>query len=82
MYYVEEYGKLHKLKDDRKRIGGIDSNHEFKNHIFEANLEITLFYFTTDGFSDQHNQNRTKLGCDYFQKVLRKISNLLLKHKK
>ncbi|TAG88980.1 MAG: hypothetical protein EAZ20_07515 [Bacteroidetes bacterium] len=75
MYYVEN-NCFNKLKGDRKRIGGIDPNYEFQNQVVDTNLDSTLFYFTTDGFPDQHDQNRKKLGSDYFQQALKDISCL------
>lgn len=64
------------LKESRKSIGGKASNHlEFE----ECKMQLkndTMIYLYSDGFIDQNDQERRRLGSDAFKKILNNISSL------
>jgi len=67
MYFDEE---MNVLKGNRILVGGHDRKSvEFDNQAF--NLPInTLFYLYSDGFIDQHNAIRQRIGSSNFKKML------------
>lgn len=79
LYYFTKDGVLHQIEGSKKAIGG----HQRKNRKFENNtLQLekdTILYLTTDGFMDQNNSKRKKIGKILFLKFLSGISNLPLK---
>ncbi len=97
LYFVEKSNSVPKLsiiKGDRRSIGGRTR----KNKVQFTNNEIilekgSLIYLTTDGFADQPNPERKKIGSVQLQKVLEKnalhiitkqkieLLSLLRKHK-
>ncbi len=65
------------IKGDRKSIGGVKN---FRNKIDFTNKEINLnkgetFYLTTDGFIDQNNYERKRLGTKQLLKLLSQHKN-------
>jgi serine phosphatase RsbU (regulator of sigma subunit) len=64
-------GKVQELRGDRQPIGGTerDKGRVFANH----NLLMQrgdLLYLSTDGFFDQHSEQRTKFGKNMFKEIL------------
>jgi serine phosphatase RsbU (regulator of sigma subunit) len=74
MYYFEN-NQLNIIKGDKMRIGGISPTFHFGNKVFETKLQNTKFYFATDGYTDQNNEKREKIGTHNLQKILENIAN-------
>ncbi|PWJ39240.1 SpoIIE family protein phosphatase [Sediminitomix flava] len=77
--YFHTKNELQELKGDRRAIGGIKRSQkatkQFTNH--EVLLEKgDMLYLTTDGFQDQHNGERDKLGSVKFKQLLDYSSKL------
>jgi hypothetical protein len=60
MYYVLNDNVV-ELKGDKQYIGGRNLNVEFIDKTVELPL-ATPFYLFTDGYIDQNNENRDKIG--------------------
>ncbi len=69
------------LKTTRKSIGGIQS--EFNNEIFVTkSIKIpknSMIYLTSDGFIDQHNDARKRIGTPKLLEIIRKINNMTVR---
>ena len=71
LYYIEkEADQLTEIKGDRVSIGGYKSHHHtFTNH--EIYLPVgTNLYLSTDGFADQNNELRKRIGSARLKKFL------------
>lgn len=74
--------KLESIRGDRRSIGGfIKKNVGFTNKEFEVSTGTTL-YLTTDGFIDQSNPERKRIGSAALKSELQKICKLPLKAQK
>jgi len=63
-------------KGDRKLIGGNSSNtKEFTNQEVEVR-KGTILYLATDGYSDQHNDNRKSFSRRRFYQLLENVADL------
>jgi len=77
-YNVSDSNEIITIKGDRKSIGGVRIKKNvvpFSNTILDLKKDDTL-YLTTDGFTDQNNPERTKMGTEKFVSTLEKISKL------
>ncbi|TAH29968.1 MAG: hypothetical protein EAZ06_04920 [Cytophagales bacterium] len=75
-YYQNEELKI--IKGTRKSIGGVYStNQTFENHTIILENNTTL-YLSTDGFSDQNDEQRKKIGDKYFYHILNEIQSFSL----
>ncbi|MEO1655960.1 MAG: SpoIIE family protein phosphatase, partial [Bacteroidota bacterium] len=79
LFYIRpNYTEIQEIKGDRLSIGGqLKGNQSFTRHeiILE---EQTLIYIGSDGFEDQNNAKRKKLGKSRLKRNLLKIANLPL----
>jgi serine phosphatase RsbU (regulator of sigma subunit) len=69
-YFKNGENQLHTIKGTRKSIGGKLSE---KKHFIEENLTLSkgdAFYLTTDGYTDQNNEQFQKLGTQNFLKFI------------
>lgn len=72
IYYWEKSKNalsIQSIKGSRKSIGGIQNKQEFEKHTMILSKGDVL-YLGTDGFVDQHNSNRKKLGTQRFTTTL------------
>lgn len=82
MYYIENQSLI-KVSGDKIRVGGKEyKTFEVANQYFTMPLENAQLYFITDGFYDQNNALRKKLGLVALQELLRNNFNLSLKAQK
>lgn len=76
IYFDAFENELVYLKSTRRSIGGIQS--EFNVEKFETseiNIPLNSYiYLTTDGFVDQHNDARIRIGTSIFNKIIGDIS--------
>jgi serine phosphatase RsbU (regulator of sigma subunit) len=78
-YYVEaNSNQVKTLEGDRKSIGGIQlESRQFTNQ--QVNLPIgSLIYMGTDGYVDQNDARRRRLGEDRFKKMISEVADLRL----
>lgn len=61
--------KLLELKGDRISIGGTKPNKQFKNQAYFLPQGTTV-YLSTDGYIDQSNEQRKRLGSKLFKSIL------------
>ncbi len=76
LYYVQN-AELKTLKGSKKNIGG---NYEAKEDFENTSVILpkgTNLYLYTDGFADQNNAERNKIGSDRLRKTLLENTNLL-----
>ncbi len=83
-YFEKEKNKLTRIKGDRKTIGGkirINSLTHFSNKeiVLQKN---DLLYLTTDGYVDQNNKERQKIGSPKLKEILNNIANKQLMEQK
>ncbi len=83
-YFEKEKNKLTRIKGDRKTIGGkirINSLTHFSNKeiVLQKN---DLLYLTTDGYVDQNNKERQKIGSPKLKEILNNIANKPLSEQK
>jgi len=76
--------KLERVKGTNKSIGGILQT---RSKVIFSNTEIKLtkgdiIYLSTDGYIDQNNKERTRLGTLRFSKIINRISQLPLETQK
>jgi serine phosphatase RsbU (regulator of sigma subunit)/ligand-binding sensor domain-containing protein len=81
LYYYQN-GSLGMLEEDRKAIGGIQNE---QRHF--TNKEIILqagdmLYLTSDGYTDQNNAKRKKLGADKFCRLVEANTHLKMQEQK
>ncbi len=60
LYYVEN-ANLVEIRGDKQYIGGQALRQDFINQVFTLPID-TAFYLFSDGFADQNNEQRIKLG--------------------
>jgi serine phosphatase RsbU (regulator of sigma subunit) len=66
---------LQEIRGERKSIGGKQNeNKQFKTHTFELE-KGSLVYLSTDGFADQNNLQRKKIGEESFKALLLKSAH-------
>jgi len=75
LYYLDNsFGEIQELKADRMSIGGVNYTKEKEFTVQTINLlKNDLIYFSTDGFIDQNNIERKRLGSKTFVEYLNKI---------
>jgi serine phosphatase RsbU (regulator of sigma subunit) len=66
-------GEFFELKGDRKNLGGDGNSNEFQNQCFEVPFD-TVFYFFTDGYQDQNNPKKERLGSSYLKTILKNVA--------
>lgn len=73
LFYVNE-GEFKELKGDRKSIGGRqkEDHRRYDQHVLSLGQGDKL-YLTTDGYVDQNDVNRVKLGTMHFLEVMNEI---------
>ncbi|TAE76262.1 MAG: hypothetical protein EAZ85_00625 [Bacteroidetes bacterium] len=77
LYYYQNQ-ELKEIKGTRKSIGSVyDTNQTFENHTIILENTSTL-YLSTDGFSDQNNEQRKKIGDKNFFNILNEIQSFSL----
>ncbi len=72
LYYSEDCKKIEKIKGVRKSIGGIKSGYN-KSKFKNVNISLkkdAIIYLTSDGYIDQHNNKRKRIGTKRFLQVL------------
>ncbi|MBF0572251.1 MAG: SpoIIE family protein phosphatase [Desulfamplus sp.] len=71
LYYCCPEGEINELKSDRKGIGGRqkEARRTFTSHQIPIKNGVTI-YLTTDGFSDQPNEEGIKYGTKRLKKFL------------
>ncbi len=73
LYYYEPNKELKSIKGSRKTIGGkTNKNKEFKSHTLELD-KGSILYLSSDGYVDQNNAKRKKLGSKKFFALLDEI---------
>ena len=83
IYYKNN--EIHTLKGDRKYIGGVISRTRQLNDY--TNKEVLLsendvIYLTTDGYIDQNNSDRKRIGSVKFKNILSQIARKTLQEQK
>ncbi len=76
LHYISSQNKLEEHKGIRKTIGQVSVNKaEFKNDIFYAGKnDIIILY--TDGYKDQNNIERRRIGITRFRKMILEYAGL------
>jgi serine phosphatase RsbU (regulator of sigma subunit) len=72
MSYVVE-GEIFEINGDRQYLGGENLKQDFNNFYYNLPQNST-FYLYTDGFQDQNNPDRKKIGGRVFRELLLNIS--------
>ncbi|MEH0153883.1 PAS domain S-box protein [Limibacter armeniacum] len=77
IYYQQPNESIEKIDGTRRSIGGFISisNKAFTDHVVEL-AAGSRFYFTTDGFIDQNDENRKSFGKKNFAAMLEDTSHL------
>jgi len=80
LYVLPNTTHIHEVKGDRKNIGGaIRKVREVEFNTQELQLpEGTMIYMTTDGFADQNNISRVKLGMSKIHHVIHEVVGMPL----
>ncbi len=83
-YFEKEKNKLSRIKGDRKTIGGKIRKNTLSHF---SNKEIVLqkndlLYLTTDGYIDQNNKERQKIGSPRLEETINNIANKSLSEQK
>jgi len=73
MYFITN-GELTEVRGDKQYIGGRPLKQEFQNQAFTLPM-TTTFYLFTDGFADQNDEHRNKLGYNLFRETIKKHSH-------
>ena len=68
MSYISE-GEIHHIKGDKQYLGGKELKQDFTNQHFVL-PSSTIFYLYTDGYPDQNNLERKKIGSGKFRNLL------------
>ncbi|MEM1137741.1 MAG: SpoIIE family protein phosphatase, partial [Bacteroidota bacterium] len=75
MYYIEKNKQeVVEVKGDRKSIGGIYHEKALFNNQEYTLPQNSIFYLTSDGYQDQNNQNRERLGKKRLKNILLEAS--------
>jgi|GEM_PF-6614423 len=75
MYFVDDNKKeLVEVKGDRRSIGGIYQEDFLFNNQEYTLSENSIFYLTSDGYQDQNNPERQRLGKKHLKNILLKAS--------
>lgn len=83
-YYSTNSKSIESVKSDRKSIGGTNLRYDrvqFTNNHLKLNKNDIL-YLSTDGFIDQNNYDRRKIGTTKFLNLLENTSEKPLKEQK
>jgi serine phosphatase RsbU (regulator of sigma subunit) len=75
-YYNSKENKLSKLAVDRKSIGGSIYRKSAKNKFTHKKIKVLandIIYLTTDGYIDQNDLNRKRMGSIKFEAILSDI---------
>ncbi|AZQ63792.1 hypothetical protein EI427_16635 [Flammeovirga pectinis] len=76
LYYFTKDGVLHQVAGSKKAIGGMQrKGRKFENNTLTIE-KGTIIYLTTDGYMDQNNKGRKKIGKILFEKFLTGIGRL------
>jgi len=83
-HFKSETSEIIEFKADKRSIGGATVQ---KNKINFANQKIAVskddtIYLSTDGYTDQNNNSRKRLGTQMFTEILKEIGNLSLEEQK
>lgn len=84
LFYIKNGEEIEKLKGDRKSIGGISRSLNVVNF---TNQKITLqkndlIYLSSDGYTDQNNAERRRLGSNRLISILNQINTKELTEQK
>lgn len=74
-YILPNNAEIHELKGDRKSIGGLQREEEFKTQFINL-PKNTMIYTGSDGLSDQNDLHRKRLGENKLKKILLDIYSL------
>ncbi|MDM8552159.1 response regulator [Desulfobacterales bacterium HSG2] len=82
LYYIHK-GQINVVKGNKMSIGykRSDLNYEFTNHTIQIEKGMS-FYISTDGFHDQMNDNRKRMGSKKLKKLLLEASREPLQKQK
>ena len=73
-YFNHGSDEIQVIKGDRRAIGGYQNESiKFQNHQFTL-VEGSTLYLGTDGFVDQNNYKRKRLGTNKFVKILKETA--------
>ncbi|HAN78450.1 MAG TPA: serine/threonine protein kinase, partial [Bacteroidales bacterium] len=83
-YFSNQTAELVELKADRRSIGGSGS---LKNKVNFTTQEITVssndvIYLSTDGYTDQNNNLRKRLGTAKLTRIFKELGNKPLQEQK
>ncbi len=82
LYYCDQIGEIKELKGVRRSIGGKQNlNKNFTNQVIFLSKH-SVIYIGSDGFSDQNNTQREKLGELSFKNLLCQYSALPMSEQK
>jgi len=83
-YYKSDEKTIYQTKGDRKSIGGIRSKRNISLFVNQKILFNSgdILYLTTDGFIDQNNPARQRLGTPEFVRILNQIADKPLDYQK
>lgn len=80
MYYVLN-DEVAEIRGDKQYIGGLEMKQDFETQVFELPIN-TPFYLFTDGFADQNDVKRTKLGYPTLKKSIKANYHLTFEEQK
>ncbi|WP_044200899.1 two-component regulator propeller domain-containing protein [Flammeovirga sp. OC4] len=81
-YFSRADEELHIINGSKKAIGGVQrKGREFENNEIMLDKN-TVIYLTTDGYIDQNNTQRKKIGRIMFENLLKSVGRLPLKTQK
>lgn len=84
IYYTKNDNKISRLKGSRKRVGGVlnsKTNEEFTNKSLTL-TEGDVIYLSTDGYIDQCDLNRKKIGTGRLIQIIEEVKHLHLDQQK
>jgi len=77
IYYDSKKKKVYSFKTTRKSVGGIISEYN-KEEFFTQEVVIppnSMIYLCSDGFVDQHNDERNRIGTSNLLKIIDKVAS-------
>jgi len=77
IYFDKMKDKIVVLRGTRKGIGGIESKYN-KEEFTDNEIKLkkgSVFYLTSDGYIDQHNPERKRIGTNTLLKILDNVKN-------
>jgi len=81
-YVLNQHHEVNILPGDRRSVGGqYTAERPFTTQELIVEKD-TIFYLTTDGYTDQNNIDRIKLGTHRFKEVINQVASLPLSEQK